>query len=89
MTREDSPRQSDARGDGKGSVVTRHDAQAPTHDSSDSPTDRPVPGLLIPKPPPDGVEGEATSDLRGKADDGQKADADLEAMERNAEDGRE
>jgi len=55
MTRQDTSRQFDAREEGKGHAATGNRPLAPTHDSSDSPAQRAVPGLLIPTPPPDGT----------------------------------
>ena len=64
MTREHSPRQFDAREEGKGNAADGNERRTPTSpDIDDSLTEPSVPGRLAPKPRPSGFEGEAPSEM--------------------------
>jgi hypothetical protein len=55
------------------------------------PTDRPIPGVLIPKPLPSGSEGDVPTETASKENASERSEgiAELKKMEQNAEDGRE
>ena len=88
MTRHDSPRQFDAREEGKGIVATGNERRTPTHDIDDAPTE----GSVQPQSKPLQAHPRASaSELRPEESDSETSDGvdELRRMEENAEDGRE